>query len=109
MSPIRNIFEVAGELSYAAAQNELVYSWHDFTARGAAFGRGITAGMKFCRGGLSRPLAAPQTIRNGMSRLNQQHLRFCPFRCSIGGPRRYSTACIMRGSGRTEQEAHIAL
>src|SRR6266571_127507 len=44
-----NIFEFAGDLAHAGAQNELVYSWHDFTARGAAFGRGMMVAGNFAR------------------------------------------------------------
>ena len=39
--PVNNIYEFAGDFERAAATSELVYSWHDFTARGKEFGRGV--------------------------------------------------------------------
>src|SRR5271165_456269 len=44
---IRNIGEFTSELSQAAAQNDIVYSWHDFTVRGDAFGRGVIVAGRF--------------------------------------------------------------
>jgi len=51
MAPIGSIYELAGRMAQAAAQNDLLYSWHDFTARGEKFGRGvIVAGSFDCKG-----------------------------------------------------------
>jgi decaprenylphospho-beta-D-ribofuranose 2-oxidase len=78
--PIRNIFDFAGDLANAAAQNELVYSWHDFTARGAAFGRGMMVIGNFAKE-VSR-LAAPATSRsprNSVSRLDSATRGLMPF------------------------------
>jgi len=77
MVPIGNIFEFAGDLAVAGAQNELVYSWHDFTARGAAFGRGMMVAGNFARE-VSPPFAPP-TSRNGRSRLDSARLELLPF------------------------------
>ena len=41
VTPLANIYEFAADLEKAATENELVYSWHDFTARGKGFGRGV--------------------------------------------------------------------
>jgi decaprenylphospho-beta-D-ribofuranose 2-oxidase len=77
MVPIGNIFEFAGDLAHAGAQNELVYSWHDFTARGAAFGRGMMVAGNFARE--VSPPVAPPTSRNGRSRLDSARLELLPF------------------------------
>jgi decaprenylphospho-beta-D-ribofuranose 2-oxidase len=77
MAPIRNIFEFVGELANAATQNELVYSWHDFTARGAAFGRGMMMTGNFTEE--ASPFAVPPSTRNSMSRLDSATLELLPF------------------------------
>jgi len=50
---IRNICEFPADLAQAAAQNDLVYSWHDFTVRGKAFGQGVIVAGRFDRNGSS--------------------------------------------------------
>lgn len=54
---VRNIYEFAGDLAQAAAENDIVYSWHDFTVRGKTFGRGaIVAGRFDKEGSLTVPV-----------------------------------------------------
>ena len=44
---IGSIGEFSGELAQAAAQNDIVYSWHDFTVHGKTFGRGVIVAGRF--------------------------------------------------------------
>lgn len=67
VTPLENIYEFASDLEQAAAANELVYSWHDFTARGKGFGRGVIVTGTFDR---ERPAAIDTEMRGGSSRLD---------------------------------------
>jgi decaprenylphospho-beta-D-ribofuranose 2-oxidase len=77
MVPVENIFEFAGKLANAGAQNELVYSWHDFTARGAGFGRGMMVVGNFANEVSS--FAAPPASGKVASRLDSSKRGLLPF------------------------------
>jgi decaprenylphospho-beta-D-ribofuranose 2-oxidase len=55
--PLANIYDLGTQLARAAEENELVYSWHDFTARGKGFGRGAIVAGSFDRTGSQSPSA----------------------------------------------------
>lgn len=50
-SPLRGIEELADAIHQAAERNDLVYSWHNFTARGEGFGCGVLVSGRFEDGG----------------------------------------------------------
>jgi decaprenylphospho-beta-D-ribofuranose 2-oxidase len=54
-TPIGNIEDLVDALPHATERNELVYSWHDFTARGQSFGRGVLISGRFQSGGKALP------------------------------------------------------
>lgn len=79
VAPVTNIYEFAADLEQAAAANELVYSWHDFTARGKEFGRGHIVTGTFDKGS---PASKSETRREGNSRLDSAMVgrwRICLF------------------------------
>ena len=47
VSPIENLESLPAILKDAAARSDLVYTWHDFTARGESFGRGVLTEGRF--------------------------------------------------------------
>ena len=73
---VTNIYEFADDLAEAAAQNDIVYSWHDFTVRGKAFGRGVIVAGRFDR---KVPSTNPVVERESASSLDSATRGLLPF------------------------------
>lgn len=79
--PVADVFRLNEELARAAEECDLVYSWHDFTARGGAFGRGFLVAGSFTPGAPGEGMAAPcaPTASGGLSAAARGRARVCFF------------------------------
>ena len=85
---IRELGNLAGQLEEAAGRSELVYTWHNFTARGEKFGRGFLFEGGFSENTNSEaPFSATRNegIVSGLKSETRGNLRF-PFFNSFTTP-----------------------